>query len=299
MNVVYQFWESNKGLEEHQATIYNKITNNSVTAQSITDRLEREKIDKKTVRYAFTEEGNPLAYIQARDYPSTPSTIIGYPWALKDCPPGVQDKLFDEMLDYLKTREIAKEYPIRFTTNAKRTNVLEFIKTKNFVEISKNYAFRVDLDTLSNSSFSGTDYEARLATMNDIDILVKLLTEDGSFTGALDSEDAKIDYFKNRVLKEGLAVLVFENNNLVMAAAPLIVDNDRLILRFHAFLKNKKDSFHKLIIGIAKECIASNYGIDFPLSINVNEKQNPEFSKILNEYKADKIVSGYSFELEK
>ena len=67
MNVIYKFWEPNKGLEEHQATIYNKSTNNSVTAQSIVDRLGREKIDQKTVRYALTEDGKPLAYIQARD----------------------------------------------------------------------------------------------------------------------------------------------------------------------------------------------------------------------------------------
>ena len=45
----------------------------------------------------MTEDGKMLAYVQARDYPPEKEIHLGYPWAVSDCPEGVQDKLFDEL----------------------------------------------------------------------------------------------------------------------------------------------------------------------------------------------------------
>jgi len=66
MNVNYRFYEPNKGLEEFQAKIFNQANNRAVTAKEIRKRYEEEKIDPKTVRYAFSNDNKPLAYVQAR-----------------------------------------------------------------------------------------------------------------------------------------------------------------------------------------------------------------------------------------
>ncbi|MHA1969092.1 MAG: hypothetical protein ACW964_14995 [Candidatus Hodarchaeales archaeon] len=62
MNIRYQKWEPNKGLEEKQAELYNQ--NNPgpqpVTAQQIIDRYKQEKIDPKTINYAFSDTGSRL-----------------------------------------------------------------------------------------------------------------------------------------------------------------------------------------------------------------------------------------------
>ena len=53
MDVNYKIYEANKGLEEFQAKIFNQANNRNVKAKEIQERFEDEKIDLKTVRYAF------------------------------------------------------------------------------------------------------------------------------------------------------------------------------------------------------------------------------------------------------
>ncbi|MHA2296354.1 MAG: hypothetical protein ACXAEU_11955 [Candidatus Hodarchaeales archaeon] len=109
MKVIYRYYESDKGLEEIQAKIYNyelkrspKSNDDEVTAESIKQRFIDEKKDPKFVRYAFTEDGNPLAYIQASI--RAKQTFIGYPWSMDSCPAEVQDKLYSEMLAYAREK---------------------------------------------------------------------------------------------------------------------------------------------------------------------------------------------------
>ena len=108
MEINYKYWKKDAGFEELQAEIYN--ANNPeqqqpVTAKDIATRFKNEKIDPKTVRYAFMDD-KAIAYVQARDYEEPKETHLGYPWALTDCPEEVQHKLFDEMLSYIKTRDV-------------------------------------------------------------------------------------------------------------------------------------------------------------------------------------------------
>ncbi|MHA2053071.1 MAG: hypothetical protein ACW99F_05665, partial [Candidatus Hodarchaeales archaeon] len=89
MGITYKYWEKDAGFEEIQAKVYNENNpdnTNPATAKDIVERFARENIDPKTVRYAFTGDDKPLAYIQARDYPEVKETHLGYPWALPDCP---------------------------------------------------------------------------------------------------------------------------------------------------------------------------------------------------------------------
>lgn len=310
MKAVYRNWEPDQGLEELQAQIYNENNPNPqpVTAQQIIERFEREKIDPKTVRYAFDEDGKLLAYIQARDYENVKETHCGYPWALSDCPVEVQNKLFDEMLAYLTQREIAKEYDIRMNADSQREEIVQFFKKKGLVVKSKSHRYRIDLNEVSKTDYTDDQYTSRIATPDDLDLLVNLLKTDTRYSGQFSSDEDIINYFKDRVLKDGQekgnnAVLVFDkDNSLVMASAPLLYnlpreEEESLILRFHSYLEGNERAYKPLINTIAKECVTTGYCTDKPLSEFIGPRDT-EQAGILEEYKPIKEVSSLAFGLK-
>ncbi|MFW9905329.1 MAG: hypothetical protein ACFFFH_13395 [Candidatus Thorarchaeota archaeon] len=309
MKIVYQNWEPKKDLEELQAKIYNENNPSSqpVTAQQIIERYEREKIDPKTVQYAFDEDGKPLAYIQARDYEAIEETHLGYPWALENCPKEVQDKLFNDMLDYIKKREMAKKYAIRMNASVDNKNVMDFFKGKGLVERTRGYRYEIDVNKINKSEYIGKDFTTRLASPDDVDLLVDLIKTDGRYLGQFGSDKDIADYFSDRVLKDAeekgnKAVMVFKGDKLVMASAPLIFkapgdDEERLILRFHAYLTDNELAYEPLIIEIAKVCVSNNYETVKPLSVFIGERDT-EFGKILDKYNPNKILTGIGFGLD-
>ncbi len=309
MKVVYRNWEPKKELEELQAKIYNENNPSSqpVTAQQIIERYQREKIDPKTVRYALDESGSPLAYIQARDYESAEEIHIGYPWALPNCPKEVQDKLFNEMLDYIKQRKIAEKYAIRANASVDDTKVMEFFKGKGLVEKTKGYRYEIDVNEVNKSEYTERDFSTRLATYDDVGLLVDLIKADGRYLGQFGSDKDITDYFKDRVLKDAeekgnKAVMVFKDDTLVMASAPLVFkapgeDEERLILRFHAFRPENEQAYKPLIINIAKVCVTNKYGTDKPLSVFIGERDT-EFSTVLEKYNPNKVLTGIGFGLD-
>jgi hypothetical protein len=273
MKINYKYWEKDAGLEEIQAKIYNENNPENatpVTAKDITNRFENEKIDPKTVRYAFTEDKTPLAYIQARDYSEVGETHLGYPWALKSCPEEVQHKLFDEMLAYLKTRD--SELPIRVNVAVSNENIVNFVsKKEQLTKVGKSYRREFDVHKLKTHTATDMGFTTRKATNDDVDILVNLIKTDGRYSGQF-SEDAEIaKYFSERVLPDDHCYLVFKDDKLVMASAPLITklpgdSEERLILRFHSYLPDHETAFEPLLIEIAKECVSA--GLDTkPLSV--------------------------------
>ncbi|MFW9777601.1 MAG: hypothetical protein ACFFE8_02025 [Candidatus Heimdallarchaeota archaeon] len=299
----FQYWEPEKGLEEIQANIYN--TNNPeqqpATAKQIRERFEGEKnFDPKTVRYAFSDDGKPLAYIQARDYDQVKETHLGYPWALDGCPADVQHRLFDETLEYLKQREIAKKYAIRMNAGIEQKNVLSFFKEKGLQEVSKNYRYNVDLTKLSEQ-VNDTRFTVRKGTKEDIGLLVDLIKADGRYSDQL-SSDAEIEkYFSERVIPADHAILVFDGETLVQATAPLLFtqpgdDEERLILRFHGRRPETAPSAWKpLLIGVAQECLETNYGTDKPLSVYHGSTDPSEELDFTLSLSPAKEVTGYSF----
>lgn len=306
MNIRYQNWEPNKGLEEKQAEIYNQ--NNPrpqpVTAQQIIDRYKQEKIDPKTISYAFSEKDELLAYIQARDYLQIKETHLGYPWATTNCSAEVQDKLFDEMLDYVKQRDEAKELTIRMNAPTRRQDIVDFFKKRNVKVMSKGYRYNFDVKEIAKSDYSKDDYTSRLCTEEDLDILMNLLKTDGRFSGQFSSDEDLENYFKERVFKDGHAILIFKDEQLVMASAPLIFklpnDDDResLIFRFHSFLEGHEAAFKLLLMSIAKECVATNYGVDKPLAFFASDTGSKDIVTVLESYNSEKTQTGLSFGLE-
>ena len=273
LNTNYKYWESDSGLEELQAKIYNANNPdnpNPVTAKDIIERFEREKIDPKTVRYALDENNKPLAYIQARDYPEVKETHLGYPWALPECPEGVQDKLFDEMLAYIKTRDVG--YEILVNVGIEQKDRVAFIKKRTeLVEKSKSYRLELDVKLISQMDPSTDKYTIRKATKEDVDILVQLIKEDGRYLGQFSTDDDIAKYFSDRVLPDDKCYLVLKDDKLVMATAPLLTplpgdSEERLILRFHSYLPDYLDAMKPLVIAVAKECVSSGLATK-PLSI--------------------------------
>jgi len=261
--ITYKFWQKDAGLEELQAEVYN--VNNPelqqpISAKDIVDRFEREKIDPKTVRYAL-ENDKVIAYIQARDYPEPKETHLGYPWALADCPEEVQDKLFDEMLSYLKTRDT--DFDIRINANISQEKNLKFIKGKSSLkEVSQNFRHELDVKKLNELTPTDNGYKFRKATSEDVDILVQLIKEDGRYLGQFPDDEGIANYFLERVLPDNHCILVFKEEKLVRATAPLIStlpgdSEERLILRFHSFLPDTDQSLKPLLIHVAKECVSA------------------------------------------
>jgi hypothetical protein len=263
MEITYKYYEKDAGFEELQAKIYN--TNNPeqqqpVSAKDIVERFEKEKIDPKTVMYAFAD-GEAVAYVQARDYPEPKETHLGYPWALPECPEEVQNKLFDDMLSYLKTRDVG--FDIRVNVGTRREKNLNFIKGKSSLkEISQNFRRELDVKQISQLSPSEEEYKIRKATTEDVDILVQLIKEDGRYSGQFTNDEDIAKYFSERVLPADHCFLVFKEEKLVMATAPLIAPlpgdtEERLFLRFHSFLPDNETALKPLLITVAKECVSA------------------------------------------
>ena len=89
------------------------------------------------------------------------------------------------------------------------------------------------------------------------------------------TKEVMIDYFKNKVLADGHAILVFKEGKIVCASAPLREypgqeEQDHMILRFTATRKGYEEAWKTLIIEIAKECVATgSKWTQNPLRINV------------------------------
>jgi hypothetical protein len=299
----FRYWEPDKGLEEIQAKIYNKNNpeQQPATAEQIRERFDSEKtFDPKTVRYAFSDDGEPLAYIQARDYEDLKETHLGYPWALDGCPADVQHKLFDETLEYIKQREIAKDYSIRMNAGIVQKDVLSFFKEKGLQEVSKNYRYNVDLGKLGELE-NDTHFTYRKGTKEDIGNLVELVKADGRYSGQLSSDEEIEKYFSERVIPADHAILVFDGDRLVQASAPLLFkqpgeEEERLILRFHGRRPDTSPlAWKSLLIGVARECLETNYGTEKPLSVYHGSNDPSEELDFTLSLSPSKEVTGYSF----
>ena len=111
-------------------------------------------------------------------------------------------------------------------------------------------------------------------------------------------------YFSERVLPDDHCYLVFQDEKLVRASAPLItkLPNDteeRLILRFHSFLPDTEDAFKSHMISIAKECVET--GLDTkPLSLYESENDSETIKSTIQEFNpVHSEVQGISFGLKK
>lgn len=277
MKVQYKKWESGKGLEEIQATIYTEVSGLPARAEQIGPRNDERGVE--ATRYALTEDGKPLAYVTSSTSQDEPwRGFIGYPWSLKECPAEIKDKIFDELLDHVYSMDGIQQIRtgVVIGSKTKKEQIKYFIE-KGFVESERYYTYTADLDIEKSSEekFEGKEAEltSRVATEKDIPKLVKLCLADPHLRRAFPDEEAFTTYFKDRVLKDGHCVMLFDDDKLVSASAPLRYkpdgnllrgEEERYIMRFTAALPGYTYAWNRLVAEITKECKAAGM-TDLPL----------------------------------
>jgi len=246
----------------------------TATAESIQQRYENEKPDSKGIRYAFKEDGSPLAYIQTRVTEANENTKrrtwIGYPWAVEECP-DVQEKLYNEVFEYVKQRDPENEIVMGYFSD-NFTESVSFAKSKGFEIIDKGYQYAIDVQEASKEEISGCT--VRMATMDDLKVLIELCKSDSNLKNAFPNEEAWISYFKDRVLPDKHTVMILKDNQLVCAGAPLEgITEDGLIVRFLATRPGYENLRKALLIEISKHNIETGWH-DKPLLIYVGNQED-------------------------
>ncbi|MFW9917780.1 MAG: hypothetical protein ACFFGZ_19425 [Candidatus Thorarchaeota archaeon] len=275
MKFLYRQYEPGKGLEELQAQIYNSAVKDlpnstPASAEQILQRYKSENTDPKGVRYALKEDGSPLAYVQTRVTTSPDrekTTWIGYPWAMPDCLPEVQEKLWAETFEYVKNRALEEMEEAKFIIgyfNEAWEKQITFAKEKGFEEEDRGYQYGLDVRKASKVDHPG--YSARIADENDLTALVELCNADPALRGAFPNEDAWVSYFKDKVLPDGNTILLFnDEGRLICAGAPLhgFLENG-VIVRFSAALPSYESAWKTLLVQISKRCVDQGWE-DLPL----------------------------------
>ena len=265
MKVNYSYYEPNKGFEKLQAQIYNEFTKKyerhaTAIAEQIQQRYETEKPDPKGIKYAFKEDGSPLAYIQTRVTEATEQnkrrTWIGYPWAAEDCPE-VQEKLYSEMFEYVKQRDPENEIVMGYISDC-FTEPISFAKSKGFEIIDEAIQYAIDVKKASKIESQG--FKVRIATIEDLDALIELCKSDPNLEDAFPNEEAWISYFKDRVLPDGHTILISKDDQLIGAGAPLkgVVEGG-ILIRFSAVRPGFEDARDALIVEISKHNVESGW----------------------------------------
>ncbi|TFG26731.1 hypothetical protein EU528_13905 [Candidatus Thorarchaeota archaeon] len=266
MDVMYVLWEPDKGLEDIQAKIFSEASGLPERAEVIRERnLQRAP---EMTRYALTKDRKPLAYVTARDSGSEPGrTYIGYPWTLPNCPEDVQLKIFDEMMSYLEAREETTSIGTTVIEASKLCDTQkEFFSKRGFVEGDHVFVYRLPMDVVETSklkvSTKAGALKCKIASVDDLDAIVELSQQDEGLRSQMSIEAIK-DYFTNRVLKEGPTVLLFDEDQIVAATAPLrfkpnnvrvMGDEDRIIMRFTAIRPGYNYVWSRLLVEMAKAC---------------------------------------------
>lgn len=289
LKVVYRHYESNQGLEEIPEKIYPAVTGFPAgvsgfptTADQIREWFETWGNDPKTIRFALTEDGNPLAFVFTKDSRSHPGrTHISPPLALPDCPNDVQEKIFHDLLGYISKRKDIREITGVVYLNAKNAEEqIEFYQRKGFVEKERYCRYFFDFDTAEISTWKMTKevsiFSSRLATIEDIDRLIEICQADPYMRTTFFAQEEPRSYFKDRVLKDGHAVLIFHGDQAVAASAALKYqldglflsgDEERTLMRFSAIRPGYPQAFKRLLIELAKECLAAGW-VDIPLRVD-------------------------------
>ncbi|MGY5881720.1 MAG: hypothetical protein RTV31_15820, partial [Candidatus Thorarchaeota archaeon] len=95
----------------------------------------------------------------------------------------------------------------------------------------------------------------------DLDDLIAVTKADPRMSTAFPNDDAYIPYFKDRVMKEGHAVILYDGEKVVAASAPLLFkpdgrvllgDEERVIMRFTSILPGYSFAWKRLLSETAK-----------------------------------------------
>ncbi len=265
MKIKYKNWESGKKYEEYQAKIYTEVSGIPVNAEQIGPRNDQRGAE--ATRYAFTEEGAPLAYITSDVVDADLGRVlVGYPWSLPGCPTEVKDKLLNDMIDHLKNKEGTQTIVTNVGIQSKTSDEqIAYFEERGFVEEDRGFAFNknFDIEKTIKKEFDGPAgaLKAKIATDDDLETLIELTKTDPRMSTAFPNDDAYEPYFKDRVLKDGHAVILFDGDEAVAASAPLLFkpdgrilqgDEDRVIMRFTSIRPGHSYAWKRLLVEVAR-----------------------------------------------
>jgi len=279
MNVVYKKWNPDDGLEEVQAKIYTEVSGLPARAEEIKPRNNTRGVD--STRYALTKEGEPLAYVTSWLSDDEPGRGgIGYPWSMKDCPDEAKLQIFDELFTHLKKEKKLTEIRTGIVMNSKiAKDQVKFFKERGFEEVERAYRYTKDMDVekLASKKLEGkyAKLKSQFATKDDVDALIEVSLSDPQLKRAFPDEEGFRNYFENRVLEQGNAVLILDEDKVVAASAILKMEPDgiflfgeeeRVLMRFTAIRPGYRYAWKRLVVEIAKD--AKNAGMkDIPLRV--------------------------------
>ena len=299
MKVIYRHYEPDQNLEEIRAKIYTTASGLPASADLI--RLQAQNSDPKLMQFAFTDKDEPLAYISASGSDSLPWTIgMGYPWALPGCPSNVQEKIFKDLVNYIKENKKIQEIITGVTLTSKIADEhIRFFTKKGFTEKERVFLYALDYDVTEVSGWKLTKelraFRSQVATSKDIDRLIEVCLSDPNTRNAFPTPEAWESYFKDRVLKDGHAVMVLNGDQVVAASAPLRFKPDgiflrgkeeRTIMRFRAVRPGYRAAWKRLLIELAKETVAAGW-TDLPLREQIFFSTNEFTAPILAEQHPD------------
>lgn len=214
LKIIYKIYQPDKGYEEIQAKIYNHNSGRNVTGKEIQERFEREKVDPNSIRYAFNEDMKPLAYVQARDYPQMGEIHIGYPWALPDCPIEVQEKLFDDLFEYMMNRKTELKLKMSVLNEDK---YLHFINRKDFKKEREFFNYDVSIKDGLQIDPELQGYSSRYAKKEDFKDIVDTYIN-GFFNGD-ENRRQQIESIITRAFERDVLILMFKNQKLIGGAS--------------------------------------------------------------------------------
>lgn len=266
MNVEYHNYEPGKNWEEIQAQIYNAVLErmpytvfHPISAERIKERYTFEKKDPQGVRYALDEEGKPLAYIQSTV--DDKKVWIGYPWAIAECPKIVQETLYTDLLGYSKSKYPDKQIVMGYISES-WIEVHEFAKDHGFQQCDAALFYGVDLDKVPKPS-EGLEYSTKIATEEEMDALLDLVQSDPELRSAFKEMNQFRDYFTRRIFPSKMGILIFHEDKLVAASAPLQQFYKGIMFRFQGLRPGFEKYWEALAYEIAQICLKANW--NFPL----------------------------------
>ncbi len=279
MNVVYKKWNPDEKLEEAQAKIYTGVSGLPARPEEIKPRNIQRGED--STRYVLTKEGEPLAYVTSWVNDENPlEGGIGYPWSFPECPSEAKEKIFDELFTHLKEDKKIKDIRTGIVLTSKiAKEQIKFFEERGFKEHERVYRYTKDLDAgkMASKKLEGAAAKltSRPATKDDVDLLIEVALSDQQLKGAFPDEEGFRNYFENRVLKDGHAVLVLDGDKVVAASAALrmepngtflLGEEERIMMRFTAIRPGYNYAWKRLVVEIAKEVKSAGWK-DIPIRV--------------------------------
>ena len=281
MKVVYKNWEQDQGLEDIQAKIYTEVSGLSTRASAEEIAARNNRRGSEMTRYALTDNGEPLAYITCTIDDDEPwEALIGYPWAMPECPPEVQEKLFKDQISILKKKKGLQKFITPIILSSKIADKQKkFLMDNGFIEDEIVYLYDKNYDIEEVSKWEldekAKQLTSRLAAIDDLELFYEINKADTELSRELNDEEAMKNYYEGRVLKDGHAILLFDGDKAVASSALLRikgqgvyipVEEEVYVMRFTAFRPEYAYAWKRLVVEIAKECIKIGW-TDLPLRI--------------------------------